>query len=260
MSLLINCRSIVLVCVSLILILLVASPLSVVAQALESTDASERLNELLSSPGLMTTVPKTDQYSKLDRAQLFYEIGGCYFALGDTVRAARALRYAYALDPALAEAKPSTKEREGAQAQQFVADLSLSAKRHRYAQTTKLKAAGRSLIFPGWGQMYRGHRKRGVVLTAVTATAGLFLAKAVRDYDNAKKAYEETKVAELGLTSLTGTSNIPRPFESSYNAYQSRTNTANAAAILLAAVWGASVLDNLILEPNRFELRLRIGP
>ena len=176
MSLLINCRSIVLVCVSLILILLVASPLSVGAQALESTDASERLNELLSSPGLMTTVPKTDQYSKLDRAQLFYEIGGCYFALGDTVRAARALRYAYALDPALAEAKPSTKEREGAQAQQFVADLSLSAKRHRYAQTTKLKAAGRSLIFPGWGQMYRGHRKRGVVLTAVTATAGLFLA------------------------------------------------------------------------------------
>ena len=107
--------------------------------------------------------------------------------------------------------------------------------------------------------MYRGHKKRGLVALGATALAGAFLAKATVDYNNAKAAYDDTTVEELQLDLLDAGGGLPRPFESHYLAYESKANTANAAAIVLAVVWGSSVLDNLILEPNRFELRWTFG-
>ena len=221
--------------------------------------SAEHLAELLATPGLMRAVPSNDKPSGHDRAKLFFDIGRCYYALGDSTRAERVLRYAFALDPSLEIGDMDAVGVEPDLARSFVVDLSLSQKREHYEQTSKLKAAGRSLIFPGWGQMYRGHKKRGLIALAATVAAGAFLAKAASDYDSAKSAYDQTAVAELNLEDLSETGEIPRPFESRYQTYDSKANTANAAVIAFAAIWGAVVLDNLILEPNRFELRWEFG-
>jgi hypothetical protein len=229
-------------------------------EATSDTASPERdLAVLLGTPGLLTTVPSNDQPDAQARAKLFFEIGRVYYVLGDTVHAESALRYAHTLDPSLAIQKVQVEKKEIDLAQSFVTDLSLSQKRDRYARTSKVRAAGRSMVLPGWGQMYRGHRKRGLIALCTAAATGLFLAKAARDYNDAKRAYDATLVSELNLDTLTEVDAQSRPFESRYSAYQSKASTANVAVIALAAVWGIAVLDNLVLEPNRFELRLALG-
>ncbi len=221
--------------------------------------AKDGLAALLGTPGLLTAVPSNDQPNPKERARLFFDIGRYYYVLGDTVKAEFALKYAHKLDPAVAAVTVEVMAEQADLAKSFVADLSLSQLRERYARTTKVRAAGRSLIIPGWGQIYRGHKKRGLITLCATAVTGLFLAKAVGDYNSAKSAYDLTRVSELNLESVSELSEIPRPFESRYETYRSKAGVANSAAIALGAVWGLAVLDNMVLEPNRFELRLEFG-
>jgi len=222
-------------------------------------EAAQTLANLLATPGLMDSVPSVGQQPGQERSKLFFEIGRCYYALADSAKAGLALRYAYALNPNLETTVIRVAGADAEKAQAFVADLGLTKRRQKYAGTTKVRAAGRSLIFPGWGQMYRGHKKRGLIALGTTLVTGAFLAKSSSDYNSAKKAYDQTRVAELNLEALEAGGESPRPFETRYQAYESSTSRANAAAIAFAVVWGAVVLDNLILEPNRLELRWEIG-
>ncbi len=222
-------------------------------------EAAQTLANLLATPGLMDSVPSIGQQPRQERSQFFFEIGRCYYVLGDSARAGLALRYAYALNPNLEMTVIRVAGAEAEKAQAFVADLALTERRQKYAGTSKVRAAGRSLIFPGWGQMYRGHKKRGLIALGTTLAAGAFLAKSSSDYNSAKNSYDQTRVAELNLEALETGGELPRLFETRYQAYESSTGRANAAAIAFAVVWGAVVLDNLILEPNRFELRYVIG-
>jgi hypothetical protein len=219
----------------------------------------DRLSALLSTAGLMSVAPASDLPTGTERANLFLEIGIAYYAVGDSVHATKALRYAHTLDPELGVDHLDQQKDEAGLAQSFVADLSLSQKRDHFARTSRFKAAGRSLIMPGWGQMYRGHKKRGLIALSAALLTGAYLTKAMSDYSSAKDAYDGTNVSELNLDALATGGEIQRPFESRFSSYESKASAANTAAILLAAVWGASVLDNLILEPNRFELRWGIG-
>jgi hypothetical protein len=232
---------------------------SVEAEGKDVQSAKDELAALLGTPELMTAVPSNDQPDAQARARLFFDIGSRYYVLGDTAKAESALKYAHSLDPLLAVATVETRSKEVDFAKSFVADLSLTELRDRYARTTRIRAAGRSLIMPGWGQMYRGHKKRGLIALCVTAVTGLYLAKALGDYNSAKSAYDATRVSELDLESVSELSEIPRPFESRYDTYQSKASVANVAAIALGAVWSLAVLDNMVLEPNRFELRVEFG-
>lgn len=227
----------------------------------EQVDAAESdgLPLLLQTPDLMTVAPALDAPTGPERAKLFLEIGAAWYAAGDTARANRALRYAHALDPSIAATVASAPEQVDDPARTFVADLNLAERRARYAKTSKLKAAGRSLIVPGWGQMYRGHKRRGWIAFGLTAAAGAYLVKAASDYSSARDAYDATTVAELDLDALGGTGEMSRPFETRYAAYQSKASTANKAAMALVAIWGAAVLDNLVIGPNRFELTWEVG-
>jgi hypothetical protein len=222
-------------------------------------EAAQALAKLLATPGLMDSVPSVRQQPGQERSKLFFEIGRCYYALGDSARAGLALRYAYALNPNLETTVIRVTGPEAEKAQAFVVDLGLTERRQKYAGTSKVRAAGRSLIFPGWGQMYRGHKKRGLLALGTTLAAGAFLAKSASDYNSAKSAYERTLVSELNLEALETGGDSPRPFETRYQAYESSTSRANAAAIAFAVVWSAVILDNLVLEPNRLELRWEIG-
>ena len=44
----------------------------------------------------------------------------------------------------------------------MIAGMRRKARQQALGKTTFWGAAGRSLLLPGWGQMYRGHKKRGV--------------------------------------------------------------------------------------------------
>ena len=96
-------------------------------------------------------------------------------------------------------------------------------------------AAARSMILPGWGQLYKGHRMKAVVLgsTFSLAAGGAVLAHAKRS--DARKEYEAaTREEDAELL-------YPR-----YN----RWHKARSAFVQAAGViWLASYIDALLTDP-----------
>ncbi len=62
--------------------------------------------------------------------------------------------------------------------------------RLRLSPKTRFKAAMRSMVFPGWGQIYSDRKHSGIFLSLVQAGAGLFTLVAHNDYNNAYDKYK----------------------------------------------------------------------
>jgi len=62
--------------------------------------------------------------------------------------------------------------------------------RLRLIPKTRFKAGIRSLVFPGWGQIYSERKKSGIFLSLLQAGAGLFALMAHLDYDKAFDDYQ----------------------------------------------------------------------
>lgn len=62
--------------------------------------------------------------------------------------------------------------------------------RLRLNPKTRFKAAMRSVVFPGWGQIYSDRKSSGIFLSLVQVSAGLLTFVAHNDYNNAFKKYE----------------------------------------------------------------------
>lgn len=59
------------------------------------------------------------------------------------------------------------------------------------APKTRFQAGIRSLVFPGWGQVYSERKYSGIFLSLIQAGAGLFTLLAHNDYNNAYNEYEK---------------------------------------------------------------------
>jgi hypothetical protein len=116
---------------------------------------------------------------------------------------------------------------------------------------TRLKAGFRSLLIPGWGQIYSGNTTRGgiITLSAAIAAGGLyFLDKDYQDkrsdYDIASQAYRDSNSSieeKIRLKAI-----MDKQQKRAYNAETDRRN----AFYLLAGIWSYNLLDALIFFPD----------
>lgn len=113
-----------------------------------------------------------------------------------------------------------------------------------------LKAGGRSLLLPGWGQFYDQHPSRGVMflvagITAVTgvAVAGLRYRDRVDDTEAAEAAYRAAQTPADAIAALAAWQGATNEAE---NAYELRQVLIKVGA----AVWGLSVIDAVAFVPR----------
>ncbi|MFW9830107.1 MAG: DUF5683 domain-containing protein, partial [Candidatus Thorarchaeota archaeon] len=64
--------------------------------------------------------------------------------------------------------------------------------RLRLAPKTRFKAGIRSIVFPGWGQVYSERKKTGIFISLVQLSAGILTLVSHMDYDNAFKEYKNS--------------------------------------------------------------------
>lgn len=118
------------------------------------------------------------------------------------------------------------------------------------SKKTRVKAMLRSLLVPGWGQIYSGDEFRGYLITAgaVMTAAAVFgldrsLDKKLTDYDMARSNYNSATAIEdrVALKSY-----LDEKQREAYNAETDR-NTALAIGV---ALWGYNILDALLFFPD----------
>jgi hypothetical protein len=118
----------------------------------------------------------------------------------------------------------------------------------RLGRRTKLKALGRSLLIPGWGQDYQGETGKGIAFTslAVLSVGGLLWTHIeyqdrVNDFNRAKAAYEAS-TEQPDLAALR--SQVQLESSRAEHAFHRR----NIADGIAAGVWAFSALDVLLFS------------
>lgn len=131
---------------------------------------------------------------------------------------------------------------------------------------TRYKAVWRSLIIPGWGQIYSGRKTKGVIFTllAIGATSYYFIAdndfyEKLDDYSLIRSRYfSEKNEAEKAL--------LYSQFKTArHKAYDAESNRINAIGGVIG-IWAISLIDALFLFPQQKNivpinsLSIRPGP
>ena len=200
-------------------------------------------------PGLLGVVPLLDRPKQRGRAEIFFSLGRIHMASGDTARARLALVEAFRIYPQANRGIVNLDEdRALADTRAMIAGMRRKARQQALGKTTFWGAAGRSLLLPGWGQMYRGHKKRGYGFMGTSAALAAVWFVTDRSYRSAYETYRNTRLNDLSLDQRgadAGTDAFTQNFERA----QSRAKRANLALGLLAVVWMSGVLDHLIIGP-----------
>ncbi len=118
------------------------------------------------------------------------------------------------------------------------------------SKKTRMKAMLRSLIIPGWGQVYSGDKLRGYLITsgAVVAAGTIFYLdrrfdKKLNDYNEALEEYNSASAIEERIALKSCMDGRQR------DAYFAETDR-NTALIVGAALWAYNVLDALLFFPD----------
>lgn len=193
-----------------------------------------------------------------ERARFFTEIARCHYGLENDDQARNLLEYAYHLDPELLSGHDGETDATLEAAISYLDGLRRASIVSKYAATTLKGAVGRSLLLPGWGQIRRGHKKKGFVAMTAAAVAGSYFVVSYSSYISAKGAYESIRRYNLPVVdSRRDVSSFNERFE----AYDRETKKLNVAAAIVVAVWGATLTDNLVSGPRSLAIQvpLRLG-
>lgn len=115
---------------------------------------------------------------------------------------------------------------------------------------TRLRAAMRSLVVPGWGQNYVGSKTKGALLTigtlATAATVGVMHLRydsRRNDYDDFDAIYRQTRSVEEREKMLAEHYTLQKD---AYNAERDR----NVVLGVLAGIWAYNLLDAILFFPD----------
>ncbi|UCC81036.1 MAG: PEGA domain-containing protein [Candidatus Zixiibacteriota bacterium] len=118
------------------------------------------------------------------------------------------------------------------------------------SKKTRVKAMLRSIIIPGWGQVYSGEKIRGYLITSgVIATAGAIFYldrsfdKKLNDFDKALAEYNSATAIEERIVFKSEVDKRQR------DAYVAETDR-NTALAVGAALWAYNILDALLFFPE----------
>ena len=237
-------------------------PLKVVEEARVAYTAGDFDSALLALshiPGLLGVVPMLDRPEQSKRAAIFFDLGRIQIASGDTAKARLALVEAFGLDPQASKGVMSLgSDRALLTTTAYLLSMRRTHKRHALQKTTFWGAAGRSLLFPGWGQMYRGRKKRGYGFMGASAVLATVWFVADRAYSNAYNEYRNTRLDDLRLDQRGDAPASTDQFTEKFVRAKSRADRANLTLGLLAAVWLSGVFDHLIVGPAQVSISIPI--
>lgn len=116
---------------------------------------------------------------------------------------------------------------------------------------TRFKAGIRSLLIPGWGQVYSGNAMRGGLITLSAAVAGGGLYFLDKEYQDKRSEYDIAAETYYNSVSSIDEKNrlkavMDKQQRRAYNAETDRRN----AFYLLAGIWTYNLLDAVIFFPD----------
>jgi|GEM_PF-863004 len=115
-------------------------------------------------------------------------------------------------------------------------DIERSSIRYVLVKDKRSGAAFRSMLFPGWGQLYKAEKKKGIFLmTLWTAGAVATIATHI-----ARSNAEDRYLAETD----------PLKISARFNTFNRLHKLRNSLALFSAAVWITSYLDALLTQPK----------
>ncbi len=124
----------------------------------------------------------------------------------------------------------------------------------RLSRKTSLKAAARSLLIPGWGQLYSERKTKGYLLGSLAAASVLAYLVADDEFDYRYDLYtsKQNRYDELLTTgSLADLRRLkPELDESLRDAYDAE-NVRRVTIGAIVAVWSVSLLDALFFPPKQ---------
>jgi hypothetical protein len=128
----------------------------------------------------------------------------------------------------------------------------------RLSSKTRLKAALRSALLPGWGQFYSGEKTRGVILSTLGYGAALTTVIAELRYQDREDKYEAALSDYQAAKSIEERNRLQLVLEDRHQkAYDAETLKRNLL-VVTTAVWAYNIIDALIFFPDQ-KVDLQVG-
>lgn len=104
-------------------------------------------------------------------------------------------------------------------------------------------ALSRSILFPGWGQQYKGQSLKSKLLMGgeIAALAGYFVF--ISQYNSNKNQYDDARTAYLAADDKSMAAESFAQWQSKYDGASSAVSNARIAAGLAAAIWIYNIWD-----------------
>ncbi len=120
---------------------------------------------------------------------------------------------------------------------------------------SRAKAGLRSLVVPGWGQMYYGARTKGLVITVAAAASAVALGILHFDYTNKRDTYDEVHARYLQTREVSARESMLNELYQAQKDANDAENLRLIGAGVLAGVWAYNVLDAVLFFPD-FGIRI----
>jgi hypothetical protein len=120
---------------------------------------------------------------------------------------------------------------------------------------TRAKAGLRSLVVPGWGQMYYGAKTKGAVITIATAASAVVLGILHFDYTNKRDTYDEVHTRYLQTRDVSARESMLNELYQAQKDANDAENRRLVGAGVLAGIWAYNVIDAVLFFPD-FGIRI----
>ncbi len=116
---------------------------------------------------------------------------------------------------------------------------------------TRLKALGRSMLIPGWGQFYADRKTAGTIFTIATATAAFMLLKTQYDYRDTSRKYENLLASsQLGGLSYDQQRQVLGTVQETWLEVGRKADRRDLNLYILAGLWMLNMIDAQVFFPN----------
>ena len=208
-------------------------------------DYAGAIGYLLAVPGVAQLSPKLTPMNRDSRARLFFDLGCCYLAAGDSLRADWAFREAFALNNRLDRGYF-----ENADPGAFWWALLHGEEATRRLNTKRLSAAMRSLVFPGWGQYYRGYKKKGYAFLGAVVGTSVVLGVQYRDFQNSRDHYNQATIFQhINQRYPNEDGTRYTEWEARHREVKSSEKRVNMLIGIIGAIWVLNLFDSVVFEP-----------
>ena len=215
-------------------------------------DYGGAIGYLLAVPGVAQLSPKLTPMNRDSRARLFFDLGCCYLAAGDSLRADWAFREAFALNNRLDRGYF-----ENADSGEFWWALLYGEEAARRMKTKRLFAAMRSLPVPGWGQFYRGYKKKGYAFLGAVVGTSVALGVQYRSFKTARDHYNQTTIFhDVNQRYPNDDGTRYTEWEARHREVKFTEKRVNMLIGILGAIWVLNLFDSVVFAPASMGLTI----